>query len=266
MTFPTTGETYLTDLADGVLTVTLNRPDQLNALSQLMQRELAILWGAVRQETSVRCVVVTAAGRAFSAGADVGELAGDDAPPMGGDTRNRFCPAETVDVPVLVAVNGLCIGGGLRFLADADIAIASDLAWFSDPHVTVGQLGTPIALALAAKSASSTVVQLFLSGAGFRMPAAQALAGGLISEVVPADSLPDRAHQIASMIAAQSPTAVRTTVAALRHRTHRALQAEMEQAWAAVAAQANHPDAKEGPRALAERRRAQWAEPEESSA
>jgi enoyl-CoA hydratase/carnithine racemase len=244
----------LTDLRDGVLTVTLHRPSRLNALSVSLQRELAGLWARVRGDAGIRCIVVTGAGRAFCAGADAADLEAM--------TRDRgrieFCPAACVDVPVLVAVNGLCLGAGLRLVADADLAIASDLAWFSDPHVSVGQLGTPVALALAEKCSAAAVARLFLSGSSFRMPAGQALSAGLVSEVVAPGELGRRATEIAAAVAAQSPVATRATVAALRRRHREALGTQVAQAWAEVARQRAHPDAAEGARALKEGRPARW--------
>ncbi len=249
----------LTDLRDGVLTVTLHRPSRLNALSMSLQRELAGLWARVRGDAGIRCIVVTGAGRAFCAGADTADLDAMTAPQSRDRGRIEFCPAACVDVPVLVAVNGLCLGAGLRLLADADMAIASDLAWFSDPHVSVGQLGTPVALALAEKCSAAAVARLFLSGSSFRMPAGQALSAGLVSEVVAAGELGPRATEIAACVAAQSPAATRATVAALRRRHREALGTQVAQAWADVARQRAHPDAAEGARALAEGRPARWS-------
>lgn len=253
--------TIATELADGVLSVTLNRPDQLNALSFAMQRELADVWAAAQGDPEVHCVLVTGAGRAFCAGADVTDLAAMSAPRRAGTERLEFCPAASLDVPVVVAVNGLCIGAGLRFLADADVAIASERAWFSDPHVTVGQLGIPVAVALAEKASTAAVAQLFLSGSRFRMPAAQALAAGLLGQVVDAGELGTRAQEIATSIAAQSPTAIRATVAALRRQHRAALGDQVAQAWAEVGHQQTHPDAAEGRRALIEGHAPRWAEP-----
>ena len=251
----------ITELRDGVLTVTLHRPGQLNALSVGLQRELVELWARVRRDAGVRCIVVTGSGRAFCAGADVADLAAMTAPAAVDRGRIEFCPGASVEVPVIAAVNGPCLGAGLRLLADADLAIASDLAWFSDPHVSVGQLGTPVALALAEKCSAAAVARLFLSGSGFRMPAGQALAAGLVSEVVPAGELGPRASEIAAGVAAQSPAAVRATVAALRRRHRVALRDQLAQAWADVARQQAHPDAAEGARALAGKRPARWSEP-----
>jgi enoyl-CoA hydratase/carnithine racemase len=255
--------TVTTDLAGGVLTVTLNRPEQLNALSFPMQRELAGVWAAAQGDPGVRCVLLTGAGRAFCAGADVADLAAITATDQAGTKRVEFCPAASLEIPVVLAVNGLCVGAGLRFLADADISIASDQAWFSDPHVTIGQVGTPVALALAEKASSPAVAQLFLSGSRLRMPADRALAAGLLGEVAAAGALAARALEIATSIAAQSPTATRATVAALRQQHRAALGDQVAHAWAEVDRQQSHPDAAEGGRALREGRAPRWTRPAE---
>ena len=251
----------LTEFGDGVLTVTLNQPDRLNPLSFALQRELAAAWVTARRDPQVRCVVLTGAGRAFCSGADVSDLAVMTSGGTQRPGRIEFCPGASVAVPVVLAVNGPCVGAGLRLVADADVVIASDQAWFSDPHVSVGQIGTPVALVLAEKASSVAVAQLFLSGSGFRMTADRALAAGIVGEVVADDALALRAAQIAAAIAAQSPSAVRTTVAALRRRHRSALDDHVDQAWAEVSELQARADAVEGARALAERRRPRWAAP-----
>jgi enoyl-CoA hydratase/carnithine racemase len=250
----------ITERGDGVLTVTLNRPERLNALSFAVQRELSDIWATTRRDSTVRCILLTGAGRAFCSGADVADLAAMTGPRTEQTARIEFCPAASVDVPVVLAVNGLCVGAGLRLLADADVVVASDQAWFSDPHVTVGQLGTPVALALAEKASSVAVAQLFLSGSRFRMTAQQALAAGMIGEVVAAADLAARAREIALAIASQSPSAARATVTALRQRHRIALAGQLEQAWADVAIQQVHPDATEGARAFAEGGAPRWTD------
>lgn len=240
----------------GVLTVLLNRPERRNAVGPAMQRELSALWDTVRADAAVRCIVVTGAGDAFCAGADIADLAEMTGPSASG--RIEFCPAATVAVPVVVAVNGLCVGAGLRFVADADIVLAAESAWFSDPHVSLGQLGLPVALALAEKASAASVAQLFLSGRPHRLSATAALAAGIVSEVVADGSLAQRAADVAAQVAAQSPAAVRQTVAGLRRRHRLALGGQLDEAWAAVAAQRSHPEAAEGLAAALERRPPSW--------
>jgi enoyl-CoA hydratase/carnithine racemase len=163
-----------------------------------------------------------------------------------------------VAVPVVVAVNGLCVGAGLRFVADADIVLAAESAWFSDPHVSLGQLGLPVALALAEKASASSVAQLFLSGRRHRLSATAAHAAGIVSEVVADGAIAQRAAQVAAEVAAQSPAAVRLTVAALRRRHRLALGGQIDEAWAQVTEQRGHPQAVEGLAAALERRAPSW--------
>jgi enoyl-CoA hydratase/carnithine racemase len=246
-------------LADGILRVTLNRPHRLNALSRRLQDELAAFWREARLRRDIRCVILTGNGRAFSVGADVDDLQNAVRPDTSdGIAPLNFCPSRHVDVPVIVAINGMCLGGALNFLADADIAIAADTAWFSDPHVTMGQVSGPEVLQLAAKASFKSVAQLALSGAPYRISAQRALELQLISEVVPADELSRRADEIATMIAAQSPTAIRATLSILRRRVREPIAAELQSAWDLVVAQWQHPDAKEGPAAFGEKRPARW--------
>jgi len=247
-------------IADRVLRVTLNRPHRLNALSRVLQDELAAFWAEVRQHPDVRCVILTGAGRAFSVGADVDDLQQAVRPDTTkGIAPLNFCPSRHVEVPVIVAINGMCVGGALNFLADADIAIAADTAWFSDPHVTMGQVSGPEVLQLAAKASFKAVAQLALSGAPHRITAQRALELQLVSEVVAAEELAARADEIAAMIAAQSPTAVRATLSILRRRVREPIAAELQNAWDLVVAQWEHPDAMEGPAAFAAKRPAEWA-------
>jgi enoyl-CoA hydratase/carnithine racemase len=168
-------------------------------------------------------------------------------------------PARVLPVPVIGAINGLCVGGGLQFLADADFAIASDQAWFSDPHVTMGQVAAVEHLRLVAKLPAPAIVQLMLLGAGYRMSAEQAHAAHLVTEVVPADRLLERALELARGVAAQSPTAVRVSLEFIRNFLRRQVAEDVEVAWRAVEQQRLHPDAAEGPRAFAEKRAPHWA-------
>lgn len=255
-------ETLEVSVADGVAEVRLARAERLNALDSRMRSELVALWPLLAADAAVRVVVVTGAGRAFSAGADFKELAGTGAPAGGRSGRGPdYLPATVLEVPVLVAVNGLCLGGALRFVADADIVLAGEDAWFSDPHVSLGQTSGPCAVELAARAGSSAVAPLVLAGSAYRMDARQAQAVGLVSEVLPDDRLLDRAHELARMIAAQSPTAVRRTLALLRRRTRAQVADVLPDAWAAIDEMWTHPDVAEAAVARAEGREPAWAAP-----
>lgn len=242
----------------GVLTVRLDRPESLNALNVRMRGELADLWEEVGADPLVRVVVIAGTGRAFCAGADMKEF-GELAARADGDSSPRdYVPSAHVAAPILVAVNGACIGGALRLVADADVVLASDRAWFSDPHVSLGQTSGPVAVALAAKSSATAVAPLVLAGGGFRWSADAAKDAGLVSEVVTHDALEARVGELATAIAAQSPAAVRRTVALLRAQAAPDPDL-MAHAWQTIDEMWQHPDSAEGPAAARERRRPQWS-------
>jgi enoyl-CoA hydratase/carnithine racemase len=251
--------TVLVEQRDHVLTVTLNRPPQRNAFDWTMRRELAQLWADTRADSSVRCVVLTGAGDAFCAGADVGMLSDVRRPAgFGLDDEIALVPGRQLMVPVIVAVNGVCAGGGLHFVADADIVIASDTAWFTDPHVSVGQVSGIEPVSLALRVPMSALYRLALLGRAERWDAQHACDVGLVSEVVPSDRLLDRAHELAGTIAASSPAAIRATREMMRRFENNVLGPWMAAGWDAVQVHWAHPDSVEGPRAFAERREPKW--------
>lgn len=217
---------------DDVVTATLHRPERRNALSRDLRLRLRDLWAGLAGDDALRCVVVTGAGSFFSSGADAGEIG-----ELGEDDAARgiaFTPGEVVACPVVLALNGPCIGGALRFVADADVVVAGESAWLSDPHVSFGVTSGPIAVDLAAKGHPVAVAPLVLGGARHRMPAASARAAGLVSEVVPDDRVAARAAELAADIAAQPPSAVRTTARLLREVRARGLADLRAAAWAAT--------------------------------
>ncbi len=252
-------ETVTVERDEHVLTVTLNRPDRRNAFDDPMRVEMANLWTQVRADRSVRCVVVTGAGKGFCAGADMDGLDGVRSP-LGDDIDDElaFLPGRRLEVPVVVAVNGVCAGGGLHYVADADIVIASDAAWFTDPHVGVGQVSGIEPPSLALRAPLGALARMVLLGRHERWDAQQALALGVVSEVVPADQLLARAHELASWIAEASPEAIRQSRAVYRRFEDDTVGEAMADGWAAVMRHWEHPDADEGPRAFLERRDPEW--------
>ncbi|SOD72113.1 enoyl-CoA hydratase/carnithine racemase [Jatrophihabitans sp. GAS493] len=254
------GESPLVATREGsILLVRLNRPEQLNALDWDLCAQLHRLWIETAADREVRVVVLTGAGRGFCAGADVGDLAGERrARGAGVDDELAFLPGDHLSVPVIVAVNGVCAGGGLHFVADADIAIAADQASFLDPHVSVGQVSALEPVSLALRVPLPQIARLALLGRSERWSAEHALAVGLVTEVVPPERLVERAMELANVIAANSPAAVAATRHALRSVQRRLLHDELEQGWIAVQQHWTHPDCVEGPTAFAERRPPAW--------
>ena len=159
---------------------------------------------------------------------------------------------------MVVAVNGVCAGGGLHFVADADIAIASDTAWFTDPHVGVGQVSGIEAPSLGLRVPLGMLARMVLLGRHERWDAQQALALGLVTEVLAPDAMLPRARELAGWIAAASPEAVRQSRAVYRRFEEAVVGESMADGWDAVQRHWAHPDADEGPRAFVERRDPDW--------
>jgi enoyl-CoA hydratase/carnithine racemase len=243
----------------GVLSVTLHRPDALNALDVTLMAELRALWGELPE--GVRCIVVTGAGRGFCAGADMSLLESDraDAAATVADEL-AFLPGDQVEVPVIAAVNGVCAGGGLHFVADADIVIASERASFVDPHVSVGQVTALEPLTLRLQMRPDVLARMALLGRHEKLSAHQALAAGLVSEVVEPAALLPRAAELAAQIAGNSPAATARSRRVLREFERGLIGERLEAGWAEIRAHWEHPDSKEGPQAFIERREAEWDE------
>jgi enoyl-CoA hydratase/carnithine racemase len=246
-----------------VLVVTLDRPDRLNAFDETMRGELEQLWRSMSSDGRLRAVVVTGRGRGFSSGADAGDLSEGVRAPAGGGvaTALAFLPGEWLQVPVIAAVNGVCSGGGLHFVADADLVVASEAAWFNDPHVSVGQVSALEPLTLLGRVSWSVAVRMVLLGTGVRINATDALASGLVDEVLPAEQLLPRARELAATIARQSPAAVRQSLRLMRKARRHLVEDLLEEGWDTIVRHWEHPDADEGPRAFMEKRKPEWGQP-----
>jgi enoyl-CoA hydratase/carnithine racemase len=165
-----------------------------------------------------------------------------------------------VTKPVITAVNGICAGGGLHWVADADIVIAASDAQFFDPHVSVGQVVAVEAIGLLRKMPAEAVMRMALVGRWERMPAARALELGMISQVVdPPERLRDEAQALAEKIARNSPAAMRATKRALWESFELGLTDACRAGAQHLVSMWGHPDQEEGPRAFAEKREPRWA-------
>jgi enoyl-CoA hydratase/carnithine racemase len=258
-TLPHSDELVL-DAVDGSLVVTLNRPARANALTERLMGDLRKLWAAVATAPWVRSVILTGAGSAFCAGADAAMLS-EPRTSIGADAAEElsFVPGPHLDVPVIVAVNGVCAGGGLHFVADADVAIASETARFIDPHVTVGQVSGLEPLELLLRARRDVVVRMALLGRSEKLDARAAHAAGLVSEVVAPDDLLPHALALGARIAEGSPEAIRITRATIRAFEAELLRPHLDAGWRAVQDHWPHPDAHEGPVAFLEKRAPRWA-------
>jgi len=250
---------------DGIATLRLNRPEVGNALSRAMRPRLREIWADVRDDPAVRVLVVTGTGdRHFCTGADVREVAATGTTTAGaraGDLKRDIVWSPLLnDVwkPVVCAVNGLVAGGGLHFVADADIVLAAPHAQFMDTHVSVGQVGAVENIGLARRLPLGTVLRMTLMGRHFRLDADRAHTLGLVDEVVPAGELAEAARGVALAIAANSPSAVMASKRAIWHAAELPHLAALEHGWALARRQWTHPDFAEGAAAFAERRSPRW--------
>lgn len=215
----------LVELRDHVLTVTLNREEKLNAFDRAMQDELKTLWGWADREPLVRVVLITGAGeRGFCSGVDIhasaeerkelGEERWTSVSVIGSRLTPRQCGS---DLPTVVAVNGVCAGGGLYFIGDADVCVCSDNAFFTDPHVTYGRVSALEPIGLTRHIPYQWVMRLALGGRHEGIDAATALRIGLVTEVfATVSALRAGAHALAARIATGAPLALRGTVRAVR--------------------------------------------------
>jgi enoyl-CoA hydratase/carnithine racemase len=206
------------DVAEHVATVTLNRPERLNAFNQTMCDEFTDVWQRVRLDDDVHVVVLQAAGdRAFCTGVDVRE--GRDVPEnvwSQEDPGRQLSPKlNRVWKPVVAAVHGMAAGGAFYWLNESDIIICSDDATFFDPHVSYGIASVLESSGLARRIPLGEVLRWALIGLDERISAQRALQIGLVSEVVPRDQLSTRAAEIAGIIAAKPPAAIQGTVKAI---------------------------------------------------
>ena len=200
------------DRADGVATLTLNRPEALNAFNSEQLRLLEQMLTEVAADPAIRAVVLTGAGeRAFAAGADIREMAALS--PEGGLAFGRLGHAvtravEALPQPVVAAVNGFALGGGCELAIACDIRIASENAVFAQPEVSLGiPPGWGGSQRLPRLVGPGMAAEMILTGR--RVAAAEALRIGLVNRVVPLPDLMPAAAELAATIAANGPVAVR---------------------------------------------------------
>jgi len=230
---PARYETVLYEVTpDRVATITLNRPDALNAFDRQMCEEIADVWSQVKRDPAVNAVVLRAAGdRAFCAGLDVRKPFGQP-----DDIWNHDDPGEMLSPkwqkvwkPVVCAVQGMCTAGAFYFVNESDVVICSPEATFFDSHVSAGMVSAIEPIGLMRRIGLGDTLRMGLMGNDERVGAETALRIGLVTEIVERDGLWDRAHQIAATIAAKPSIATQGTVRAIWESLDRPYRAAMEQ-------------------------------------
>jgi enoyl-CoA hydratase/carnithine racemase len=241
------------DVRDQVAVLTLDRPAKLNAMTPQMTGTLTGYVAELNADPGVRAIVLTGTGRAFCAGSDIGGLAGYDSAVQFGE-RPDYCDAiRALRKPVVAAVNGPALGGGLELALGCDIRLAAAGATFAAPEIKLGWIGGGGMSALLAHSIGTSNAALMLL-TGDPVDAATALRWGLVSEVLPAGGLTGRAAALAAVIASRAPIAAqaakRNLAAAFEMPLGRAIDYERQLQTICFATA----DAAEGRAAFAERR------------
>lgn len=249
----------------GIARIQLNRPERGNSLAPAMQETFRAIWAEVRDDDAVRVAIVSAAGeRHFCTGFDVSQAEGDAA----GDVFDNRPLAEAVHwsphqnrvwKPVICVVNGLCVGGGLHFVVDADIVVASEDAAFMDTHVNVGMVGALENVGLAKRLPLGAALRMTLLGRHYRMPARRAYELGLVDELAAtkAEALAC-AEEMAVAMLENSPQAMSLSKQAVWGALERSYGDALEYAWSLLRLHWAHPDFREGPRAFSEERAPRW--------
>ena len=212
--------------------VTLNRPQALNALSKMVFGQLAGILDQAENDPAVRCLVVTGAGRAFCAGADLTFL--HDLPTDGRDAATMaflreatalMSRLEAFPKPVVAAVNGIATAGGLELVLCCDLVIASESARLGDGHANYGLLpGAGASARLPRRIGIVRAKHLFFTGD--LVPASELVAAGLVNMVVPDAELPAAVERLVAKIAAKSPIGLRR----MKELAHAGLETTLEEA------------------------------------
>jgi len=243
----------------GVQTIALNRPEKLNAFTPSLHEGLhGALEGA--RDPAVRAVVITGAGRGFSAGQDLSAFgeAGDVAAMLRATYHVNVLAIRSLEKPVIAAVNGVCAGAGLSLACACDIRLASDAAFFVPGFVGIG---------LIPDSGGTYFLQRLLGTArafewmtsNRRLTAADAHAWGLVSEVIEAESFPARVAERAAELAAGPTRAIASTKRLYDDAASSTLEEQLEREAEAQAKAAQTDDFREGVTAFGEKREARFS-------
>jgi enoyl-CoA hydratase len=249
-------QSLLYDVADRIATITINRPDKLNALNDATLTELKRAFDEARSDVAVGGLIVTGAGRAFVAGADIKELQAKSAAEAYALARRGqeiFRSLETSPKPVIAAVNGFALGGGCELAMACHVRIASEQAKFGQPEVKLGTIagygGTQRLTRLAGKGRA---LQLLLTGD--IIDAAEALRIGLVNQVVAADALIETTRKLMGQMLANGPLALARTIEVVHRGADVALDEAMAMEAAAFGDLAATADMREGTSAFLEKR------------
>ncbi len=247
------------ELDHHLATVTLNRPQALNAINAEMDDRLLEIWEEVNRNPDIWLVVLRAAGeRAFCSGADI---RGDHKPrrmALGGGLTGVGGPLVQLKKPMIAAVQGYALGGGFELAMCADIIVAADTAQFGIPEARVGIMGESGIMHRAIRQLPHRIATAMIV-TGERMNAQSALQFGLVNEVVPFEKLVDTTKVWADRVLAGSPLAIQAAKQAVLSRRDLPLEVALATRYEPIESYAYSQDVAEGQKAFAEKRKPQWS-------
>lgn len=242
-----------------VVTVTMNRPRQLNALSDEMMEAVVAAIAEADADRDVRCIVLTGSERAFAAGADIKQMAATTAMEFAfGGRVEQWDALRRVGTPLIAAVSGHCLGGGCELAMTCDLIVASETARFGQPETGVGIIpGAGGTQRLVRAIGKAKALDVILTGR--TLTAREAEQAGLVARVVAREALPGEARAMAQAIASRAPIAQQLAKEAAERGADMGLAEglafERKSLYLAFASQ----DAREGLTAFTESRRPQWS-------
>jgi enoyl-CoA hydratase len=249
-----TEQLVLAERDGAIAVVLLNRPEQLNALSDALMGELVSTLSTLDREPDVRCIVLGGSERAFAAGADIGELAEASAIDLLYQRRvERWDAVRALWTPLVAAVSGFCLGGGCELAMACDLIVASETAQFGQPETGLGIIpGAGGTQRLTRAVGKAVAMDVILSGR--RLSATEALAAGLVSRVVSREAWLEEAKRVAREIATKGPIATRLAKESVDRAYETGLTPGLEAERRALYLAFASEDAREGLTAFSEKR------------
>lgn len=242
--------------------LTINRPEARNAMNTQTHLDMRACWMDVKLDPNIWVAVLTGNGPAFCAGRDVKELSRSQAEGKRVARNDPSSPLygirgfpESVDLakPIIAALNGFAVGGGLHLVMQCDLRVMAEDAWLGDQHTNIGQLGTPLVM----YRAMPRVLAAYLTLCNGRLSARDCLQFGIVNRVVPRDQLMATATELAEMVCRSSPVAVQAAKR-LYNLDFKFDPPMMELQSSLDIMCRESEDGAEGPRAFAEKRRPNW--------
>ncbi|MDB4972196.1 MAG: Enoyl-CoA hydratase [Myxococcaceae bacterium] len=247
--------------AGGITQLTMARPERKNALGPVLINELLWALDDARDDPEVRVVVLTGAGKAFCAGADLREMSGpaeDSALPAKGDLAQLLLRFPRLHKPVIAKVRGVALGGGLGLVASCHFALAAESAQLGTPEILRGLFPLQIMAVLQHLMPRRQLLEMMLLGQTVSAKVAESW--GLLTRAVPDDELDAQVDALAQALASRSPTATRVGLAAFEHQHGKSLEEALPYLREQLVALLTSADGMEGLAAFVQKRAPVWAE------